>query len=155
MRLTKLFNDFFESEKGGVLLIVCTIISLLLANSSAQRILFEFVAFQIAGLCIENWINEGLMAVFFFLIGLELKREIYVGELSHSKNAMLPVFAAVGGMIIPAANFRFFQLSNYHTIRCRNSDGNRYCICNRHSFSFGKPRPCFIKNFTYRHCGDR
>jgi NhaA family Na+:H+ antiporter len=113
MRLTKLFNDFFESEKGGVLLILCTIISLLLANSSASESYLNFWHFKFAGLSTENWINEGLMAIFFFLIGLELKREIFIGELSHVKNAMLPVFAAVGGMIIPAAIFAFL---NYGTV---------------------------------------
>jgi Na+:H+ antiporter, NhaA family len=112
MRLTKLFNDFFESEKGGVLLIVCTIISLLLANSSMSESYLNLWHFKFAGLSTETWINEGLMAIFFFLIGLELKREIFVGELSNIKNAMLPVFAAVGGMIIPAAIFAFF---NYGT----------------------------------------
>jgi len=113
MRLTKLFNDFFESEKGGVLLILCTIISLLLANSSLSESYLNFWHFKFAGLSTENWINEGLMTIFFFLIGLELKREIFIGELSHVKNAMLPVFAAVGGMIIPAAIFAFL---NYGTV---------------------------------------
>ena len=109
MTLTKLFNDFFESEKGGVLLIICTIISLLLANSSISESYLNLWHLKFAGLSTENWINEGLMAIFFFLIGLELKREIFVGELSNIKNAMLPVFAAVGGMIIPAAIFAFFN----------------------------------------------
>ncbi len=113
MRLTKLFNDFFESEKGGVLLIVCTVISLLLANSSIGETYLAFWHTQLGGLSIEGWINEGLMAIFFFLIGLELKREIYVGELSNVKNAMLPVFAAIGGMIIPAGIYTIF---NYGTI---------------------------------------
>jgi NhaA family Na+:H+ antiporter len=113
MRLTKLFNDFFESEKGGVLLIVCTVISLLLANSSIGESYLSFWHYQFAGLSIENWINEGLMAIFFFLIGLELKREIFVGELSNVKNAMLPLFAAVGGMIIPAGIYAIF---NYGTV---------------------------------------
>lgn len=113
MRLTKLFNDFFESEKGGVLLIICTIISLLLANSSIGETYIALWHSTFAGLSIEGWINEGLMTIFFFLIGLELKREIYVGELSNAKNAMLPVFAAIGGMIIPAAIYAFF---NYGTI---------------------------------------
>jgi len=113
MRLTKLFNDFFESEKGGVLLIVCTVISLLLANSSIGESYLNFWHYQFAGLSIENWTNEGLMAIFFFLIGLELKREIFVGELSNVKNAMLPVFAAVGGMIIPAGIYAIF---NYGTV---------------------------------------
>lgn len=112
MRVTKLFNDFFESEKGGVLLIVCTIISLLLANSSISENYLSFWHFSIAGLSIEQWINDGLMAIFFFLIGLELKREVLAGELSNLKSAMLPVFAAIGGMLIPAAIYGFL---NYGT----------------------------------------
>ena len=113
MRVTRLFHEFFENAKGGVLLIVCTIISLLVANSSIQESYQNLWQYQIVGLSIENWINEGLMAIFFLLIGLELKREIYVGELSNLKNALLPVFAAVGGMVIPAAIFAFF---NYGTV---------------------------------------
>ena len=110
--LTKLFNDFFESEKGGILLIACTIISLLFANSSLSDSYLALLHFNFAGLSVENWVNEGLMTIFFFLIGLELKRELFVGELSHIKNAMLPVFAAIGGMIVPAAIYAFF---NYGT----------------------------------------
>ena len=113
MRVTRLFHEFFENAKGGVLLIVCTIISLLVANSSIQESYQNLWQYQIVELSIENWINEGLMAIFFLLIGLELKREIYVGELSNLKNALLPVFAAVGGMVIPAAIFAFF---NYGTV---------------------------------------
>jgi NhaA family Na+:H+ antiporter len=113
MKVTKLFNEFFENEKGGVLLIVCTVISLLLANSSISESYLNFWHYSLAGLSIEHWINEGLMAIFFFLIGLELKREILAGELSNIKNAMLPVFAAVGGMILPALIFSFF---NYGTV---------------------------------------
>ncbi|HXS56382.1 MAG TPA: Na+/H+ antiporter NhaA, partial [Hanamia sp.] len=113
MRLTVLFKEFFESEKGGgVLLILCTIISLLIANSSFQESYLHFWHLTLGGLSLELWINDGLMAVFFFLIGLELKREMYVGELSSLKNALLPIFSAVGGMVIPAALFLFF---NYRT----------------------------------------
>jgi NhaA family Na+:H+ antiporter len=109
MRLTRLFKDFFESSKGGVLLIVCTIVSLLLSNSSISDFYLGIWHFNFAGLTIEAWINEGLMTIFFFMIGLELKREIFVGELSDLKNAMLPVFAAIGGMILPAAIYTFFN----------------------------------------------
>jgi NhaA family Na+:H+ antiporter len=113
MRLTVLFKEFFESEKGGgVLLILCTIISLLIANSSFQEPYLHFWHLTFGGLSLELWINDGLMAIFFFLIGLELKREVYVGELSSLKNALLPIFGAVGGMAIPAALFLFF---NYGT----------------------------------------
>jgi NhaA family Na+:H+ antiporter len=114
MRLTILFKEFFESEKGGgILLILCTIVSLLLANSSMQESYLNLWHFELAGLSIEHWINEALMAIFFLLIGLELKREIYAGELSNIKNALLPIFAAIGGMLIPAALFSVF---NYGTL---------------------------------------
>ena len=83
MRLTKTFKAFFESEKsGGLLLLFVTIISLLLANSPIQT---EYIAFwetNMGGHSITHWINDGLMAIFFLLIGLELEREIYHGELS-------------------------------------------------------------------------
>ena len=101
-KLSKAFNEFFEGEKGGILLIICTIISLLIANSPIGENYFNFWHFYVGGLSIEHWVNDGLMAIFFFLIGLELKREILIGELSDKKSAMLPVFAAVGGMLIPA-----------------------------------------------------
>jgi NhaA family Na+:H+ antiporter len=58
--------------------------------------------FYVGGLSVEHWINDGLMAIFFLLIGLELKRELYVGELSNFKNALLPIFAAIGGVAFPA-----------------------------------------------------
>ncbi len=103
MRITKLFKDFFESEKvGGLILIACTIISLLLANSSLSQEYLHFWHTNINGHSLEHWINDGLMAIFFLLIGLELEREVYIGELSDLKKATLPIFAALGGMIVPA-----------------------------------------------------
>jgi NhaA family Na+:H+ antiporter len=110
MALSKLFNDFFNSEKsGGLILIVCTVFSLCIANSSWQHAYFEIWHTQIAGESFEHWINDGLMAIFFLLIGLELEREIYVGELSNFKNALLPVIAAIGGMLVPAMIFLIFN----------------------------------------------
>lgn len=103
MRLSKLFNDFFESEKaGGLILIICTVISLLIANSSFQPSYHHFWETNISGHSLEYWINDGLMAIFFLLIGLELEREVYKGELSNFKNALLPIVAALGGMLVPA-----------------------------------------------------
>ncbi|MEC5164859.1 NhaA family Na+:H+ antiporter [Flavobacterium sp. PL11] len=114
MKLTKTFNAFFESEKsGGLLLLFATIISLFLANSIFQT---EYIAFWETNLgshTITEWINDGLMAIFFLLIGLELEREIYQGELSSIKNAALPIFGALGGIIVPAG---IFLLLNYGTI---------------------------------------
>ncbi|MDH7604933.1 MAG: Na+/H+ antiporter NhaA [Melioribacter sp.] len=106
MKLTKLFAEFFESEKaGGIILVIMTVISLLLANSAWQISYINFWNHDIGGHSLAHWINDGLMAIFFLLIGLELEREIYQGELSDIKNASLPIFAAVGGMIIPASIF--------------------------------------------------
>ncbi|MEJ5351626.1 MAG: Na+/H+ antiporter NhaA [Melioribacteraceae bacterium] len=103
MKLTKLFSEFFESEKaGGIILVIMTIISLALANSAWQSNYINFWHYDIGGHSLAHWINDGLMAIFFLLIGLELEREIYQGELSDIKNASLPIFAAVGGMIFPA-----------------------------------------------------
>lgn len=101
--MTKLFGDFFDSEKaGGFILIACTLLSLLLANSSFGESYLHLWHFQLANHPLEYWINDGLMTIFFLLIGLELEREIYIGELSNYKNALLPISAAIGGMLIPA-----------------------------------------------------
>lgn len=107
---TKLFKDFFESEKaGGLVLIACTAISLVLANSVFSSGYLHFWHTNFAGQPIEYWINDGLMTIFFLLIGLELEREVYLGELSNIKNALLPIFGAIGGMIVPAALYLFFN----------------------------------------------
>lgn len=114
MKLTILFKEFFENEKvAGLTLIVCTIISLLIANSVFGTDYQHFWHSDFAGHSIEFWINDGLMAIFFLLIGLELEREIYIGELSDLKSAALPIFAALGGMLIPAGLYLVF---NYGTI---------------------------------------
>jgi NhaA family Na+:H+ antiporter len=101
MVLTKLFIDFFNSERaGGLILICCTVISLVLSNVSAAYV--EIWHWEVAGHHVVHWINDGLMTIFFLLIGLELEREIYHGELSSLENAALPVMAAAGGMALPA-----------------------------------------------------
>ncbi|MCB0511446.1 MAG: Na+/H+ antiporter NhaA [Bacteroidetes bacterium] len=113
MKATKLFKEFFDSEKsGGLTLIVCTIISLIIANSTFGADYQHFWQTQFQGHSFEHWINDGLMTIFFLLIGLELEREIYIGELSKLKNALLPIFAAIGGMLVPAGIFLLF---NYGT----------------------------------------
>lgn len=114
MKLTKTFNSFFESEKaGGLILLFVTILSLILANSPIQTQYIQFWSTDIGHHSITHWINDGLMAIFFLLIGLELEREIYQGELSSIKNAALPIFGALGGMIVPAG---LFLLLNFGTI---------------------------------------
>ncbi len=110
MKATKLFREFFNSEKaGGLTLIFCTIISLIIANSFLGQEYHNFWQTQFSGHSIEHWINDGLMTIFFLLIGLELEREIYQGELSNIKDAMLPIFGAIGGMLLPAGLFLLFN----------------------------------------------
>jgi len=110
-KLTKLFVEFFESEKAsGIILIPCTLISIMIANSYFGKGYLDFwhtkIGFETSSIAlkysVEHWINVGLMAIFFLLIGLEIERELYIGELSDLKNATLPVFAAIGGMATPA-----------------------------------------------------
>lgn len=102
-RLSNTFREFLQSgQAGGILLIACTAISLLLANSDFGDIYLHFWHTQIAGLSVELWVNDALMALFFLLVGLELKREMISGELSSLKTALLPAIAAAGGVILPA-----------------------------------------------------
>ncbi|MCU0324575.1 MAG: Na+/H+ antiporter NhaA [Spirosomaceae bacterium] len=113
MKQTQLFKEFFNSEKaGGLTLIFCTLISLLIANSSFKADYYDFWHLEFKEHSIEHWINDGLMTIFFLLIGLELEREIYKGELSNIKDALLPAFGAIGGIALPAGIYLLF---NYGT----------------------------------------
>lgn len=103
MRLSALFNDLLENERtGGALLVICTALSLVLANSGVQHGYAEIWHADMLGRPMEFWINDGLMTIFFLMIGLELKRELRVGELSEREQALLPAIAALGGMLVPA-----------------------------------------------------
>lgn len=115
----KPFREFVQSESlGGIILIVCVIISLIVANSPAagafQNLLNTELGVHTEGIHLRYplllWINDGLMAVFFLLVGLEIKRELVEGELSSFKKAALPIFAALGGVLAPAAIY--FLLNN-------------------------------------------
>jgi Na+:H+ antiporter, NhaA family len=111
MQLSKIFKEFFESEKAaGIILMLCTLLSLLLVNSSYSEAYLHIWHWPLFGENIEHWINDGLMAIFFLLIGLELEREVYNGELSNLKNALLPMMAAIGGMVLPVIVYAGFNL---------------------------------------------
>lgn len=113
MTLSKLFNDFFNSEKaGGRILIFATVLSLILANTSFGESYISIWNYDVVGHSLTHWTNDGLMAIFFLLIGLELEREIYQGELSSIKQAAFPAIGALGGMVLPAVIFLLF---NYGT----------------------------------------
>lgn len=113
-----MLHSFLESQtSGGLVLLICTVIALVVANVPALQHLQELWHVE-AGISIGNfkiemslmhWINDALMAVFFFVVGLEIKREMLVGELSSVKKATLPIFAALGGMLVPAAIYAIFN----------------------------------------------
>lgn len=112
-KLNKPIQKFIQNEKaGGIVLGISVLIALIFANSPLSNIYLQFfehkIGFQFDGksyleYSIHHWINDGLMAVFFFVVGLELKREIIGGELSNPRKALLPIGAAIGGMLVPAA----------------------------------------------------
>ncbi len=113
MNLIRTIKVFTDNEKStGITLIFTTIISLLIANSFYGDSYIAFWQKSFGGLTIENWVNDALMAIFFFLIGLELVKEIKVGQFTNIKDASFPIFAAIGGMLIPAA---FYLIFNYGT----------------------------------------
>jgi NhaA family Na+:H+ antiporter len=110
MKETNLFKSFFESEKaGGIILIFATLFSLLFANSIFQTQYLQIWNLEIGNHSLVHWINDGLMTIFFLLIGLELEREVYIGELSTLKKAALPLFGALGGMVVPALIYLYFN----------------------------------------------
>jgi NhaA family Na+:H+ antiporter len=120
--LTAIFKDFTSSEKNaGLVLLLCLGISLIISNSTLGESYIHFwhqkIGFSLAGydlsLSVEHWINDGLMTIFFLLVGLEIERELYAGELYPVKNALLPVFAALGGMLIPAAIYFLFNYGTF------------------------------------------
>lgn len=101
--LTTLLKRFLHSEsKAGIILILCTVVSLSLANSAIGESYTHFWHIKIAGMSLEHFINDALMAIFFLLVGLEIERQIYIGELRQLRAALLPIFAAIGGMCVPA-----------------------------------------------------
>ncbi|MBW1656001.1 Na+/H+ antiporter NhaA [Flavobacterium quisquiliarum] len=114
----KIFAHFFQSSAaGGILLLICVLVSLIMANTGLgvhfNDLLGYPLGFEAAGLQLRYpillWINDGLMAVFFLLVGLEIKREVIEGELSSLRHAALPVLAAVGGVMVPALIYFLFN----------------------------------------------
>jgi NhaA family Na+:H+ antiporter len=112
-----MLNDFLKKESAsGIILMFSAILALIVANSPLSPIYDQLIDMQVivqfGALAIDKplllWINDGLMAVFFFLVGLELKREICEGELSKPENVVLPITGAVGGMLFPAMIYAYF-----------------------------------------------
>ncbi|MBS1490061.1 MAG: Na+/H+ antiporter NhaA [Bacteroidetes bacterium] len=106
---SKIYYDFFESERtAGLLLIICTIVSLWLTYYTGTS--YEQIwHLQFLDHPLVFWINDGLMTIFFLLVGLEIKREMYVGELADVRKSLLPLVSAAGGMAVPAAIYLLFN----------------------------------------------
>lgn len=114
----RVFKDFVQSSNfGGFLLFLCVVISLIFANTSLALPLHNLLDTKLGyeneaihlNYSVSMWINDGLMAIFFLLVGLEIKREIVEGELSSPKKAILPIIAAIGGAVVPALIYLFFN----------------------------------------------
>ena len=124
--LTKAFKWFFKLEAAsGFLLLIAAIIALILSNSNISNYYFNILDTHILigtknfglNLSILHWINDALMAIFFFVVTLEIKREFIQGELSRPKQALLPIIGAVGGMALPALIYILINFETSYTIR--------------------------------------
>jgi len=118
-RISTPFEHFIHSQTTtGLVLMLMTLIALILANSPLQQVYSHLFHTQIdfnvgewkLSHTLHHWINDGLMAIFFFMIGLEIKREVLVGELSNIKVAILPILSAIGGMILPALIYFYINM---------------------------------------------
>ena len=119
--ISKSFKWFFKLEAAsGLILLIAAIFALIISNSNLSELYFLtlekylFVGINNFGLklSVHHWINDALMAIFFFFVTLEIKREFLQGELSNFKQALLPIVAAVGGMVVPALIYVFVNLGD-------------------------------------------
>ena len=123
--LTHLFREFYgKLASGGVLLVICATVSIVLSNTAIGQSWIGFWNINIDlhlprlhAHSLTGWVNDGLMTIFFLLVGLEIERELLVGELSKPKNALLPVLAAIGGMAFPAAIYAIINRNSPENLR--------------------------------------
>ena len=124
--ISSAFRWFFKLEAAsGLLLLISAIVALIISNSSFSHFYFVilesyfFIGIKNIGIKMSllHWINDALMAVFFFFVTLEIKREFLEGELSNKKQALLPIIAAIGGMLVPALIYVYFNYQNGETLK--------------------------------------
>ena len=116
--MTDAIRKFLKLESaGGIVLIIAALIAMIIANSPLASVYNDTLHSYVAGLSVSHWINDGLMAVFFLLIGLEVKRELIEGALNTKEKAIFPAIAAVGGMIAPALIYVAFNYSDPMAIK--------------------------------------
>ena len=124
--ISKPFKWFFKLEAAsGLVLLFAAVAALMVSNSDLSeyytKILSSYLKLGIGTfgikLTVLHWINDVLMAIFFFLVSLEIKREFIQGELSNPKQAMLPIIGAVGGMLVPALIYIAINFGNFETLK--------------------------------------
>lgn len=140
VQIRNVFQRFTQLQAaGGILLVFTTILALILANSQLAEGYFRFweteLSFNLGGFSISedllHWVNDGLMVIFFFVVGLEIKREVTVGELASPRRAILPIAAAVGGIVFPAVVYLSFNLAG------PNQDGWAVPVATDIAFTLG------------------
>ncbi|OEE42459.1 Na+/H+ antiporter NhaA [Vibrio anguillarum] len=116
--MSDVIRDFFKMESaGGILLVIAAAIAMMIANSPLNDVYQSFLHSYVFGMSVSHWINDGLMAVFFLLIGLEVKRELLEGALKSKETAIFPAIAAVGGMLAPALIYVLFTVGDAQAIQ--------------------------------------
>ena len=116
--MTDVIRDFFKMESaGGIILVIAAAIAMFVANSPLNEMYQGVLHSYVLGMSVSHWINDGLMAVFFLLIGLEVKRELLEGALKSKETAIFPAIAAVGGMLAPALIYVLFNSGNSEALQ--------------------------------------
>ncbi len=116
--MSDIIRDFFKLESaGGILLVIAAAIAMTIANTSLNDAYQGFLHTYVFGMSVSHWINDGLMAVFFLLIGLEVKRELLEGALKSKETAIFPAIAAVGGMVAPALVYLMFNYGDAQAVQ--------------------------------------
>lgn len=101
--MPKRLKEFFDNQAaGGILLLFISVLAFILSNSSLSQGYFTFINYEIFGWTLHHFVNDGLMALFFYIVGLEIKKELFQGELSDPRKSSLAIFGALGGMLVPA-----------------------------------------------------
>ncbi|WP_119010599.1 Na+/H+ antiporter NhaA [Vibrio superstes] len=111
--MSQMLKDFFKMESaGGIILVIAAALAMIVANSPLNEAYQGALHSYVLGMSVEHWVNDGLMALFFLLIGLEVKRELLEGALKSRETAIFPAIAAVGGMVAPALVYVLFNMGN-------------------------------------------
>ena len=117
-KLNGVVRGFISSPAaGGIILILASVAAIVVANSPLLEGYESLLKYKTVGLSTEHWVNDGLMAIFFLFVGLEIKRELLVGQLATWSQRALPGFAALGGVAVPALIYAGFNASNAETLR--------------------------------------